>query len=416
MRNDQTTALVMIVASLLLAGCPDLRFVQCIEDANCDLHPGGACATAPNGHRWCAYPDSSCPSGLRYDRNGPYPETGDGLDNVCVAVMGPGVGTGNDGGGTGTPATSCLAVPHMCGASRNEDCCASLMVPSGDYYRSYDVGTDGRTEYDMIFPATVSSFRLDKYEVTVGRFRAFLDENLATQSNPPAVGAGANAHVPGSGWQASWNQYLPLDKKNFLANIPQCINGGLGQSTVFRTWTDNVGPNEIRPINCVSWFEAMAFCAWDGGYLPTEAEWNYAAAGGNEQRAYPWSNPPSSVSVDATRGSYNDLSGCIGDGAPACTLADLLPVGSKPAGDGRWGQSDLFGNISEWVLDWDAGLPGPCVDCANLAQPSADPMLRGVRGSNFNSDPGASHTSYRSGNDPYSVGSYSVGFRCARAP
>jgi formylglycine-generating enzyme required for sulfatase activity len=291
------------------------------------------------------------------------------------------------------------------------------MVPGGDYFRSYDVGTDGRTEYDKIFPAMVSSFRLDKYEVTVGRFRAFVEEDLATQSNPPAIGAGPNAHVPGSGWQASWNQYLPIDKKDLLNNI-KCATGPVGTTTTFDTWADSVGSNENRPVNCVTWFEAMAFCAWDGGYLPTEAEWNYAATGGSDQRAYPWSNPPSSVSVDATRGSYYDLSlsGCIGDGDPACTPADLLPVGTKPAGDGRWGHSDLFGNVSEWVLDWSAGLPSPCVDCANLTQPSADPLMRVVRGSDFHTDPGTAHTSHRGAYPVYSAPTYNLGFRCARAP
>ncbi|HEX8110002.1 MAG TPA: SUMF1/EgtB/PvdO family nonheme iron enzyme [Kofleriaceae bacterium] len=313
-----------------------------------------------------------------------------------------------------------MALPHTCGANRNDDCCTSLLVPGGDYFRSYDVGTDGQTRYGAIFPATISSFRLDKYEVTVGRFRAFVDGSLATQSNAPAVGAGANAHVPGSGWQASWNQYLPLDKKDFL-NSARCAEGGMGATTMFDTWINNVGPNEDRPMNCVSWYEAMAFCAWDGGYLPTEAEWNYAAAGGSEQRAYPWSDPPSSVAIDGSRGSYYDGSGCIGDGDPACTLADLLPVGSKPAGDGRWGQSDLFGNVDEWVLDWFSDYRTPCTDCANLIQPIAAPD-RVIRGSAFYASVGGHlHTGYRWGYPPgvsssYGAGGYDVGFRCARAP
>ena len=113
------------------------------------------------------------------------------------------------------------------------------------------------------------------------------------------------------------------------------------------------GCDEERPINCITWYEAYAFCSWDGGFLPSEAEWNYAAAGGAEQRIYPWGAAPptpshASYSVDATQQ-------CMGDGVSGCTLADLIPVGTKPPGDGKYGQSDLAGNLMEWTSDWDDG-------------------------------------------------------------
>ncbi|WP_438023210.1 formylglycine-generating enzyme family protein [Sorangium sp. So ce233] len=66
-----------------------------------------------------------------------------------------------------------------------------------------------------------------------------------------------------------------------------------------------MGENEARPIRCVSWSVAFAFCAWDGGRLPTEAEWNHASAGGSEQREYPWGNafPNSTYAVYDAAGS-----------------------------------------------------------------------------------------------------------------
>ena len=50
----------------------------------------------------------------------------------------------------------------------------------------------------------------------------------------------------------------------------------------------------------MNWFESYAFCIWDGGFLASEAEWNYAAAGGSEQRYYPWSSPATSTTIDGT--------------------------------------------------------------------------------------------------------------------
>jgi formylglycine-generating enzyme required for sulfatase activity len=165
------------------------------------------------------------------------------------------------------------------------------------------------------------------------------------------------------------------------------------------TWTDAPGANENLPMNCVDWYDVFAFCAWDGGRLPTEAEWNSAAAGGGDQRDYPWGN----TTPDGTYAVY-----CP---ATPCTF-NVLTVGSKsPKGDGKWGQADLAGGMYEWNLDaWATAYSNPCSDCANLPLGSAE-VLRG--GSWFYD---ASHmlSSDHTLSEAPSYRGDSVGARCAR--
>ena len=304
-------------------------------------------------------------------------------------------------------APSCIGLPMTCGAHHNDSCCSSPEIPGGPYYRSYDA-SGGPGFGDMSNPAFVSSFRLDKYEVTVGRFRMFVQAGMGTQANPPLVNAGAHPHIVGSGWQTRWNTILAADTTALIAEV-KCP----GLSTSLHTWSDQQsGENDNQPMNCVKWHEAIAFCAWDGGYLPTEAEWNYASAGGDEQRAYPWSTPASSLALDPSRASYFDGAGCLADGLPGCTVSDLIAVGTKPAGDGRWGQSDLGGNVAEWTLDtWADSYVVPCTDCTVLTEDYS----RTVRGGGiFNSEVAYLRGGFR-WNSSGDEGNIDIGFRCARS-
>jgi formylglycine-generating enzyme required for sulfatase activity len=246
---------------------------------------------------------------------------------------------------------------------------------------------------------------LDVYEVTVGRFRAFVQAGLGTQANAPPDGAGAHPLIPTSGWSGAWNAHLPVDSA--------ALRTALICDATYATWTDQPDNNEALPIACASWYEAFAFCAWDQGRLPTEAEWNYAAAGGDEQRVYPWSSPPSSLVIDPSYATYD----CLGDGsdAGACAPADVLRVGAKsPKGDARWGHADLAGSTWEWVLDVYAD-PYPsssCSDCANLVTGPT----RVVRGGGAGVQPQFLVTSYRWGTDLPTDHFAGNGLRCARNP
>ena len=307
-------------------------------------------------------------------------------------------------GGECVTGTSCLASGDglsNCGPNLDESCCASPLIPGGMYLRSYD----GETYLELDNPATVSDFRLDRFEITVGRFRRFM--SALGGGWVPAQGAGKHAHLNGGaglndgtelGWDTTWNASLPSAGLACAAPNQNLL-----------TWTEAVGMQEKLPMNCIDWYQAYAFCIWDGGFLPSEAEWNYAAARGNFQRVYPWGN----AMPDPAHAVYD----CLGDGSAAkqCAFADILPVGSKsPLGDGYWGQADLAGGVYEWSLDWWIGeksFPNPCIDCASLG-PTTPRVIRG--GGWFWGTPDLASSSRVA--VIHTAHDRVLGARCARAP
>ncbi|HKE15090.1 MAG TPA: SUMF1/EgtB/PvdO family nonheme iron enzyme, partial [Kofleriaceae bacterium] len=120
----------------------------------------------------------------------------------------------------------------------------------------------------------------------------------------------------------------------------------------FATWRP-LAPH--RPVVHVAWFEADAFCRWAGRRLPSELEWEVAAAGEPDaggglapgrRRRFPW-----------------------GDGPPSPERACLdlrtsgpLEVGALPAGDSAFGCRQMIGNVWEWTATDFAPYPGFAID------------------------------------------------------
>jgi formylglycine-generating enzyme required for sulfatase activity len=141
------------------------------------------------------------------------------------------------------------------------------------------------------------------------------------------------------------------------------------------------------------------------------AESNFAAAGGSEQRYYPWSTSIDGGTIDATYASYKEDPPrmCNGDGVDGCAMEDLIFVGTRPKGNGRWGHADMAGNVWEWALDGDDTMPLPCSDCAAGMLTNR----RSVRGGSYQDIPFALATERHVAEVIFSAEEYN-GARCAR--
>jgi formylglycine-generating enzyme len=304
---------------------------------------------------------SGADSGVGGTSAGGGAETGGGTGDAAIDTSSDASGDaeGSDGGGDATdafdidagappcpapgpthtdagPPPSCAKGPVCsCGLS----CCDSRLVPGGWFPMGRSVnGSDaflyGASNELPEHSTQVSDFYLDTFEVTVARFREFADQYPASIPEPDA---GAHPEIPDSGWRAEWNALMPATRAELDTDL-DCKSYSPGE---YPTWTSSPAQFEGYPLNCVNWYQAFAFCAWDGGRLPTEGEWEHAAAGGDENRLYPWGGYwPWDVSD-----SY--------DWADAVACSSWSCFGKTPStwSLSRWGQFAMGGSLWEWVLD-----------------------------------------------------------------
>ena len=163
------------------------------------------------------------------------------------------------------------------------------LIPAGPF----TMGSDGWwPKSQPQHKVDVGAFYMDKYEVTNRRYRAFVD---ATNGAPPENWTGGN---------------IPAGKEN-------------------------------HPVVFVSWYDADAFCKWEGKRLPTEVEWEKAARG-VDGRTFPWGDK-----FAKEKGN-----------TPQYGRGDTMQVGSFDGGKSPYGVYDMAGNAWEWVEDWFKPYPG----------------------------------------------------------
>ena len=169
---------------------------------------------------------------------------------------------------------------------RSADGMIMVYVPAGEF----EMGSpDGRDDELPVHTVALAGFWIDGTEVTNAQYRR-CDE--AGECEP-----------------------LPVDQTDFANYANEVYDG-------HAAWA-------------VTWEQATTYCAWAGGRLPTEAEWECAARG-PDGFTYPWGD----TDPNATLLNYDGIAG------------DAKPPGSYPAGATWCGAQDMAGNVMEWVSDW----------------------------------------------------------------
>lgn len=187
----------------------------------------------------------------------------------------------------------------------------------------------------------------------------------------------------------------------------ECVSAGVCEEPPAGCVGEDEG--DLYPAICVAWDDAVTYCEWRGGRLPTEAEWEKAARGA-DGATWAWGSTP----PDCNSANFRYV-------AAYCNQS-VIDVGSYE-GVSAYGLADTVGNAWEWTQDWydaswyaqaaETDPVGPESDCHEVVDgPAGECLFRVIRGGAYNTSEKTTRGSARSLAKP-AVTDNNIGFRCA---